>query len=160
VGKLLGAAGEEPEGEEPDEPGETDMTPASMAQKQTRLFPSRATWGTLKNVSDLRDPDRDPEHLLAPERLIELESGAEPARRRLTELSAPALEMVQEWLSAELAVARERALEVADFEFAECVCELEQRLRFPGSFLRDAQASLRIQAVLGARAQFRVIQGG
>ena len=58
------------------------------------------------------------------------------------------------------AVARERALEVADFEFAECVCELEQRLRFPGSFMRDAQASLRIQTVLGARAQFRVIQGG
>jgi len=26
--------------------------------------------------------------------------------------------------------------------------------------MRDAQASLRIQTVLGARAQFRVIQGG
>ncbi|HTA90816.1 MAG TPA: hypothetical protein VK745_14595 [Polyangiaceae bacterium] len=111
-------------------------------------------------MSDLRDPDRDPDHLLAPERLIELESGAEPARERLRELPAPAFELMQEWLCAELAVARERALEVADFEFAECVCELEQRLRFPGSFLRDAQASLRIQAVLGARAKFRLIQGG
>jgi len=40
------------------------------------------------------------------------------------------------------------------------VCELEQRLRFPGSFMRDARASLKIQTVLGARAQFRVIQGG
>jgi hypothetical protein len=67
---------------------------------------------------------------------------------------------VQDWLCAELAVARERALEVADFEFAECVCELEQRLRFPGSFMRDAKASLKIQTVLGARAKFRVIQGG
>ncbi|HEY5375332.1 MAG TPA: hypothetical protein VIK01_16745 [Polyangiaceae bacterium] len=131
-----------------------------MAQKRTRLFPSCASWGTLKNVSDLRDPDRDPDHLLAPERLIELENGAEPARQQLRELPAAALEVVQAWLSAELAVARERALEVADFEFAECVCELEQRLRFPGSFMRDAQASLRIQTVLGARAQFRVIQGG
>jgi len=131
-----------------------------MAQNPTRLFPSRATWGTLKNVSDLRDPDRDPDHLLAPERLIELESAAEPARQRLNDLPMPALELMQDWLSAELAVARERALEVADFEFAECVCELEQRLRFPGSFLRDAQASLKIQAVLGARAKFRVIQGG
>ena len=111
-------------------------------------------------MSDLRDPDRDPDHLLAPERLIELESAAEPARQRLNDLPAPALELMQDWLCAELAVARERALEVADFEFAECVCELEQRLRFPGSFLRDAQASLKIQAVLGARAQFRVIQGG
>ncbi|HEX3775707.1 MAG TPA: hypothetical protein VHV51_14645 [Polyangiaceae bacterium] len=110
-------------------------------------------------MSDLRDPDRDPDHLLAPERLIELESAAEPARSRLSELSAPALELVQEWLQAELAVARERALEVADFEFAECICELEQRLSFPGSFLRDAQASLKIQAVLGARAQFRLVQG-
>ena len=113
-----------------------------------------------ENVSDLRDPDRDPDHLLAPERLIELENAAEPARQRLSELPAPALELVQAWLLAELAVARERALEVADFEFAECVCEMEQRLCFPGSFMRDAQASLRIQAVLGARAQFRVIQGG
>jgi hypothetical protein len=111
-------------------------------------------------VSDLRDPDRDPDHLLAPERLIELESAAEPARLRLSELPAPALEMVQNWLCAELAVARERALEVADFEFAECVCELEQRLRFPGSFLRDARASLKIQSVLGARAKLRLIQGG
>ena len=111
-------------------------------------------------MSDLRDPDRDPDHLLAPERLIELESGAEPARRRLSELPPPAFELMQEWLCAELAVARERALEVADFEFAECVCELEQRLRFPGSFLRDAQVNLRIQAVLGSRARFRVIQGG
>ena len=111
-------------------------------------------------MSDLRDPDRDPDHLLAPERLIELESTAEPARHGLNELPAPALEVMQAWLSAELAVARERALEVADFEFAECVCELEQRLCFPGSFMRDAQASLKIQAVLGARAQFRVIQGG
>ncbi len=117
------------------------------------------TWGTLKNVSDLRDPDRDPDHLLAPERLIELENGAEPARQRLKELPAPALELMQAWLVAELAVARERALEVADFEFAECVCELEQRLCFPGSFMRDAQASLRIQTVLGARAQFRVTPG-
>jgi hypothetical protein len=116
--------------------------------------------GHTEKVSDLRDPDRDPDHLLAPERLIELETGAEPARKRLAELAAPTLELVQAWLSAELAVARERALEVADFEFAECVCELEQRLRFPGSFMRDAQASLRIQSVLGARAQFRVIQGG
>src|SRR5450432_3623814 len=131
-----------------------------MAQKRTRLFPSCASWGTLKNVSDLRDPDRDPDHLLAPERLIELESSAEPARSRLCELSAPALELIQAWLTAELSVARERALEVADFEFAECVCEMEHRLRFPGSFMRDAQASLRIQTVLGARAQFRVIQGG
>ena len=131
-----------------------------MAQNGTRLFPSLLSWGTLKNVSDLRDPDRDPDHLLAPERLIELESAAEPARHGLKGLSTPALEVMQAWLSAELAVARERALEVADFEFAECVCELEQRLRFPGSFLRDAQASLKIQAVLGARAQFRVIQGG
>ena len=97
-------------------------------------------------MSDLRDPDRDPDHLIAPERLIELENGAEPARQRLSELPAPALELVQAWLSAELTVARERALEVADFEFAECVCELEQRLRFPGSFMRDAQASLRIQS--------------
>jgi hypothetical protein len=40
------------------------------------------------------------------------------------------------------------------------VCELEQRLRFPGSFLRDARASEKIQEVLGARAKFRVIQGG
>jgi hypothetical protein len=111
-------------------------------------------------VSDLRDPDRDPDHLLAPERLIELESSAEPARSRLSELPPAALELVQAWLTAELAVARERALEVADFEFAECVCELEQRLRFPGSFMRDARASQRIQTVLGARAQFRVIQGG
>ena len=111
-------------------------------------------------MSDLRDPDRDPEHLLTPERLIELESGAEPARQRLKELTPAALELVQAWLAAELAVARERALEVADFEFAECVCEMEQRLCFPGSFMRDARASLRIQAVLGARAQFRVIQGG
>jgi|GEM_PF-1039589 len=116
--------------------------------------------GHTEKVSDLRDPDRDPDHLLAPERLIELENAAEPARKRLSELPAPALELVQAWLEAELAVARERALEVADFEFAECVCEMEQRLRFPGSFMRDAQASLRIQAVLGARAQFRVIQGG
>ena len=136
------------------------MTRASMAQNPTQLFPSRATWGTLKNVSDLRDPDRDPDHLLAPERLIELESAAEPARQRLNDLPTPALELMQDWLCAELAVARERALEVADFEFAECVCELEQRLRFPGSFLRDAQASLKIQTVLGARAKFRVIQGG
>ena len=111
-------------------------------------------------MSDLRDPDRDPDHLLAPERLIELESGAEPARRRLSEMPASAMELMQSWLAAELAVARERALEVADFEFAECVCEMEQRLLFPGSFMRDAQASLRIQTVLGARAQFRVIQGG
>ena len=131
-----------------------------MAQNSSHLFPSWATWGTLKNVSDLRDPDRDPDHLLAPERLIELESGAEPARSRLGELSPAALELVQAWLTAELAVARERALEVADFEFAECVCEMEQRLRFPGSFMRDARASQRIQTVLGARAQFRVIQGG
>jgi len=131
-----------------------------MAQNSSRLFPSWATWGTLKNVSDLRDPDRDPDHLLAPERLIELESSAEPARSRLSELSPAALELVQAWLTAELAVARERALEVADFEFAECVCEMEQRLRFPGSFMRDARASQRIQTVLGARAQFRVIQGG
>jgi len=63
-------------------------------------------------VSDLRDPDRDPDHLLAPERLIELENSAEPARQRLTELPAPALELVQAWLSAELTVARERALEL------------------------------------------------
>jgi len=111
-------------------------------------------------VSDLRDPDRDPDHLLAPERLIELENAAEPARQRLTEVPLAALEIVQEWLCAELSVARERALEVADFEFAECICELEQRLRFPGSFLRDAKASERIQTVLGARARFRVIQGG
>jgi hypothetical protein len=111
-------------------------------------------------VSDLRDPDRDPDHLLAPERLIELESAAEPARQRLSEVALPALEIVQDWLCAELAVARERALEVADFEFAECVCELEQRLRFPGSFLRDARASLKIQSVLGARAKLRLIQGG
>ena len=111
-------------------------------------------------MSDLRDPDRDPDHLLAPERLIELENAAEPARGRLGELSPEALQLVQDWVTAELMVARERALEVADFEFAECVCELEQRLRFPGSFLKDAQASLKIQAVLGARAQFRVIQGG
>ena len=131
-----------------------------MAQNRTRLFPSCATWGTLKNVSDLRDPDRDPDHLLAPERLIELETAAEPARRRLSELPAAQLELVQAWLSAELSVARERSLEVADFEFAECVCELEQRLAFPGSFLRDAQASQKIQTVLGARANFRVIQGG
>ena len=131
-----------------------------MAQNPTRLFPSWASWGTLKNVSDLRDPDRDPDHLLAPERLIELESSAEPARSRLRELPPATLELVQTWLAAELTVARERALEVADFEFAECVCELEQRLRFPGSFMRDAQASLRIQTVLGARAQFRVIEGG
>lgn len=131
-----------------------------MAQNFTRLFPSRATWGTLKNVSDLRDPDRDPDHLLAPERLIELESAAEPARQRLSELPPEAFALVQAWLDAELAVARERSLDVGDFEFAECVCELEQRLRFPGSFLRDAQASLKIQTVLGARKQFRVIQGG
>jgi len=85
---------------------------------------------------------------------------AEPARQRLGELPASTLDLVQEWLCAELSVARERALEVADFEFAECVCELEQRLRFPGSFLRDARASQKIQAVLGARAKFRVIQGG
>ncbi len=111
-------------------------------------------------MSDLRDPDRDPDHLLTPERLIELESAAEPARDGLRELPGPAWAAVQAWLSAELSVARERALEVADFEFAECVCELEQRLRSPGSFMRDAQASLRIQAVFGARAQFRVIQGG
>lgn len=111
-------------------------------------------------MSDLRDPDRDPDHLLAPERLIELETAAEPARRRLGELSPASTELVQEWLVAELMVARERALEVGDFEFAECVCELEQRLRFPGSFLKDAQASLKIQSVLGARTQFRVIQGG
>jgi hypothetical protein len=111
-------------------------------------------------VSDLRDPDRDPDHLLAPERLIELENAAEPARERLRELPAPVFALVQAWLSAELSVARERALEVADFEFAECVCELEQRLGSPGSFLRDAQASKRIQTVFGARAQFRVIQGG
>jgi len=114
----------------------------------------------MKNVSDLRDPDRDPDHLLPPERLIELESAAEPARKRLAALQAPELELVQAWLSAELAVARERALEVADFEFAECASELEQRLLYPGSFLRDAQASARIQAVLGARAQLRLIQGG
>src|SRR5450432_2669432 len=113
-----------------------------------------------ENLSDLRDPDRDPDHLLAPERLIELENAAEPARLRLTEVPLPALEIVQQWLCAELSVARERALEVADFEFAECICELEQRLRFPGSFLRDAKASERIQTVLGARAKFRVIQGG
>jgi hypothetical protein len=131
-----------------------------MAQNSSRLFPSWATWGTLKNVSDLRDPDRDPDHLLAPERLIELETSAEPARSRLGELSPAALELVLAWLTAELAVARERALEVADLEFAECVCEMEQRLRFPGSFMRDARASQRIQTVLGARAQFRVIQGG
>jgi hypothetical protein len=131
-----------------------------MAQNSSRLFPSWATWGTLKNVSDLRDPDRDPDHLLAPERLIELESSAEPARSRLRELSPAALELVQAWLTAELVVARERALEVADFEFAECVCEMEQRLRFPGSFMRDAQASQRIQTVLGARAQLRLIHGG
>lgn len=111
-------------------------------------------------MSDLRDPDRDPDHLLAPARLIELENAAEPARKRLAELAPEALELVQAWLGAELSVARERALEVADFEFAECVCELEQRLRFPGSFMRDAQASLRIQSVFGARAQFRLIQGG
>lgn len=111
-------------------------------------------------MSDLRDPDRDPDHLLPPERLIELESSAEPARQRLAEVPPAALEAVQGWIGAELAVARERALEVGDFEFAECVCELEQRLAFPGSFMRDAQASLRIQAVLGARARFRVIQGG
>jgi len=111
-------------------------------------------------VSDLRDPDRDPDHLLAPARLIELENAAEPARQRLSELPAAQLELVQAWLGAELSVARERALEVADFEFAECVCELEQRLNFPGSFLRDAQASQKIQTVLGARAGFRVIQGG
>src|SRR6478752_5445025 len=85
-----------------------------MAQNATRLFPSSVTWGTLKNVSDLRDPDRDPDHLLAPERLIELETAAEPARQRLSELPAPALELVQAWLAAELSVARERALEVAD----------------------------------------------
>src|SRR3954466_15884403 len=131
-----------------------------MAQNSSRLFPSWASWGTLENVSDLRDPDRDPDHLLAPERLIELESSAEPARHRLAELPPVALELVQAWWAAELTVARERALEVADFEFAECVCEMEQRLRFPGSFMRDARASLKIQAVLGARAQFRVIQGG
>ena len=131
-----------------------------MAQNQTRLFPSCATWGTLKNVSDLRDPDKDPDHLLAPERLIELESAAEPARKRLRSLPEETLELVQAWLSAELSVARERALDVADFEFAECVCELRQRLQYPGTFLRDAQASLRILSVLGARAQFRVIQGG
>lgn len=111
-------------------------------------------------MSDLRDPDRDPDHLLPPERLIELESSAEPARKRLAEVPPAALEAVQAWIGAELSVARERALEVGDFEFAECVCELEQRLAFPGSFMRDAQASLRIQAVLGARASFRVIQGG
>lgn len=111
-------------------------------------------------MSDLRDPDRDPDHMLAPERLIELENAAEPARQRLNELPAPALELVQAWLSAELGVARARALEVADFEFAECVCELEQRLRFPGTFLRDAQVSQRIQSVLGARAQLRLIHGG
>ena len=40
---------------------------------------------------------------------------AEPARQRLNELPPAALELVQEWLSAELAVARERALTVADF---------------------------------------------
>ena len=131
-----------------------------MAQNRTRLFPSWASWGTLKNVSDLRDPDRDPDHLLAPERLIELETSAEPARLALSELPAETLAVVHAWLGAELAVARERALEVADFEFAECVCELEQRLCFPGSFMRDARASLKIQAVLGARAQFRVIHGG
>ena len=89
-----------------------------------------------------------------------MESAAEPARRALSGVPAANLELVQAWLAAELSVARERALEVADFEFAECVCEMEQRLRFPGSFLRDAQASQRIQTVLGARAQFRVIQGG
>jgi hypothetical protein len=131
-----------------------------MTQKRSPLFPSQATWGTLKNVSDLRDPDRDPDHLLAPERLIELEIAAEPARKRLGEVPAATLELVQAWLSAELSVARERAMEVADFEFAECICELEQRLRYPGSFLRDAQASQRIQTVLGARAQLRLIQGG
>ena len=59
-----------------------------MAQIRTRLFPSRASWGTLKNVSDLRDPDRDPDHLLAPERLIELENAAEPARKRLSEMQS------------------------------------------------------------------------
>jgi hypothetical protein len=66
-------------------------------------------------VSDLRDPDRDPDHLLAPAQLVELEMAAEPARQRLNELPPAALELVQEWLSAELAVARERALTVADF---------------------------------------------
>ena len=111
-------------------------------------------------MSDLRDPDRDPDHLLPPERLIELENAAEPARQRLSELGPEAMALVQAWLGAELSVARERALEVADFEFAECICELEQRLSFPGSFLRDAKASLKIQAVLGARKQFRVIRGG
>lgn len=130
-----------------------------MAQNRTGLFPSCVTWGTLKSVSDLRDPDKDPDHLLSPERLIELESVAEPARKRLRELPGEALELVQAWLGAELSVARERALEVADFEFAECISEIAQRLQFAGSFLRDAEASLRIQAVLGARAQFRVIQG-
>jgi hypothetical protein len=131
-----------------------------MAQNRIRLFPSWASWGTLKNVSDLRDPDRDPDHLLRPERLIELETAAEPARQRLREIAPAALALMQEWLEAELAVARERALEVADFEFAECICELEQRLTQPGSFLRDAKASLKIQSVLGARNQLRLIRGG
>lgn len=111
-------------------------------------------------LSDLRDPDFDPDYMLDPERLIALEMGAESARKTLAEVPSSQLTLIRAWIQAELDVARKRALAVGDVDFSECVGIIERRLAEPGCFLRDAQASLKIQSVFEARSRFRVIDGG
>ena len=114
----------------------------------------------MPRVSDLRDPELDPDYMLEPAELIELELQAEPARDRWQGLPPEQQRTVTAWLLAELRVAHRRALAVHDHDFIECLRVIERRLIEPGAFLRDARAALKIKSVLDARAQLRVLRGG
>jgi hypothetical protein len=98
--------------------------------------------------------------MLDPSQLIELERAAEAARAQLKGIPCQYTSSVKAWLEAELEVARRRALAVHDYGFIECAALIERRLRDPGSFLRDAEASLKINKVLEGRPHLRVIRGG
>jgi hypothetical protein len=121
----------------------------------------------MRSVSDLRHPNLDPEHVLEPERLVEYERSAEPTRLAVAQIPAEHMATVRTWIAAELEVERKRAQAVDDFELAECLKIVEQRLSRPGDLLREAEAAAKVRDLLvscGAgregRAPLRVLRGG
>lgn len=102
-------------------------------------------------MSCLRDPELDPDFVLSPERVVELEERAELPRARLAKLGPSVARVVRDWVAAELDVARRRAAEVGDADFIECLVTLERRLIQPGSYLREARISQKLQALFDAK---------
>lgn len=111
-------------------------------------------------MSDLRDPNLDTDYVLDPTQLVEFERLAEAERCDLGQVPATSLAVMRRWISAEMEVARQRALAVDDHDFIECLKLIERRLLAPGSYLTSARAAVKIKSVLETRSRFRVIAGG